>query len=131
MGKKHHVPKNIQTNPSCISSEVGSSTINNKCHQLHCATNVVNNAAKKTFIPGRNMSFGEGGFGFQSRLCPVRVYNQSKPNKFHVEVFALTNASKNAPINQLTCHLYMYQGKMLLILVCLRKQKDCQLPKKL
>ncbi len=62
------------------------------------------------------MSFDEGGFGCRSRLCPLRVYNQSKSDKFCVELFALTNASMNEHTNQLTynnfmCHLDVYQGK--------------------
>ncbi len=59
--------------------EVGLSTINDKYLQLCYAINVFNNVAKIAFAPGTNMSFDEGGFGCCTHLCPVRVYNQSKP----------------------------------------------------
>ncbi len=40
-------------------SEVGFSTIGYKCHQLHHMINSLNKAGKRTFIPGKWMSFNK------------------------------------------------------------------------
>ena len=41
--------------------EVGASSIGDKCHQLRYAINSLNAASLATFIPGKNLSFDEGG----------------------------------------------------------------------
>jgi hypothetical protein len=53
-----------------------------KCYQLRYALNCLNQASLNTYIPGRDLSFDEGGVSMRSRLCPVRQYNKDKPNKF-------------------------------------------------
>ncbi len=88
--------------------EVGFSTIGDKCHQLRHTINALNEAAKRTFIPGQQMSFDEGGIPSRSRMNPVRMYNQSKPDKYRVELFVLANSSGGF---NFVMHLDVYQGK--------------------
>ncbi len=63
------------------------------CHQLRNAIDHLNKAAKRTFIPGKEMSFNEGGIASKSNYNPVRQYNNSKPEKYRINFFTLANAS--------------------------------------
>ena len=53
-----------------------------KCYQIRHLLRNFKSAAKASFIPGRNISFDDGGIGSRHRLNPVRMYNGSKPQKF-------------------------------------------------
>jgi MATE family multidrug resistance protein len=77
-----------------------------KCYQLRYALNCLNQASLNTYIPGRDLSFDEGGVSMRSRLCPVRQYNKDKPNKFRVDFFILADAKSYFAI-----HTDVYQGK--------------------
>ena len=44
----------------------------------------------------------------QSKFCPVRMYTQSKPDKFHMEFFMLGNCTKGM---YFVMHCDVYQGK--------------------
>jgi len=68
----------------------------------------------RTFTPGRNLSFDEGGVASRSRVNPVRQYNKDKPNKFRIDFFVLTNNTKRegqSEIPYFIMHLDVYQGK--------------------
>ena len=88
--------------------EVGSSSINDKYHQPHYIINCINKAAKKCFVPGRKLSFDEGGIASCSRHCPVRQYNKDKPDKFRVEFFCLANCDNK---RYFIYHADIYQGR--------------------
>jgi len=88
--------------------EVGMSDIGDKCHQLRFAIDKMNLAARRTFLPGPDLSFDEGGVASRSRKNPVRQYNKDKPNKFRVDFFVLSN---NNPEKYFIMHLDVYQGK--------------------
>ena len=70
--------------------------------------NCLNTASKRTFVPGLDLSFDEGGIASWSKFCPVRQYNQSKPDKFQVEFFLLGNCTKQM---YFIMHCDIYQGK--------------------
>jgi len=57
-------------------------TCGDKCYQIRHLLRNFKSAAKASFIPGRGISFDEGGIGSRHRLNPVRMYNGSKPQKF-------------------------------------------------
>ena len=88
--------------------EVGQSKSGDKVHQLRYALNCLNTASKRTFVPGLDLSFDEGGIASRSKFCPVRQYNQSKPDKFRVEFFLLGNCMKQM---YFITHCDIYQGK--------------------
>jgi hypothetical protein len=88
--------------------EVGVSKSGDKVHQLRYALNCLNSASKRAFIPGKDLSFDEGGVATRSKFCPVRMYNQSKPDKFRVEFFMAGNCSKGM---YFVIHCDIYQGK--------------------
>ncbi len=88
--------------------ETGTSTIGDKCHQIRHALNTLNTASLKTFTPGINLSFDEGGVASRSRFNPVRQYNKDKPQKFRVDFFVLCN---NSPQCYFIIHCDVYQGK--------------------
>lgn len=77
-----------------------------KCYQLRHVINTLNSAARYTFYTPKDLAFDEGGVGCRSRYCPVRQYNQSKPQKFRVEFF-VCSGSRDYQI----LHLDVYQGK--------------------
>ena len=89
-------------------SEVGTSKVGDKCHQLRHALNTLNAASMRTFIPGIDLSFDEGGVASRSRFNPVRQYNKDKPQKFRVDFFVLCN---NSPGMYFIIHCDVYQGK--------------------
>ncbi len=60
--------------------EIKKSTEGDKCHQIQNAIKHLNAAAAWTFIPGKEMSFDEGGISKKSNYNIVRQYNNSKPN---------------------------------------------------
>ncbi len=96
--------------------ELGQSSVNDKCHQLRYAINVFNQAAKKAFTLGKDLSFDEGEFPSWSHFCPVKIYNGNKPDKVCVELFFLSNTSKMEYVNQLSDnnfvgHIDVYQRK--------------------
>ena len=93
---------------AALHPEVGASSIGDKCHQLRFGINQLNAAARRTFVPGANLSFDEGGVASRSRMNPVRQYNKDKPDKFRVEFFILSN---NTPGKYFIYHLDVYQGK--------------------
>jgi hypothetical protein len=93
---------------AALRPEFGDSNISDKCHQLRTAINYLNNHAKKCFIPGRFLSFDEGGIANKSKYNPVRQYNASKPDKYRIDFFVLANAVSG---NNFVYHLDIYQGK--------------------
>ena len=68
----------------------------------------LNLISRRTFIPGPDLTFDEGGISSRSRMNPVRQYNKDKPNKFRVDFFVLAN---NTSEKFFTIHLDVYQGK--------------------
>ena len=82
--------------------------VGDKCHQLRSAIQFLNEHARKTFIPGRYLSFDEGGIASKSRYNPVRQYNASKPDKYRIDFFVLANATSG---NNFIYHIDLYQGK--------------------
>ena len=88
--------------------EVGVSDIGDKCHQLRYAIDKLNLTSSRTFIPGKDLSFDEGGVASRSRRNPVRQYNKDKPNKFRVDFFILSN---NSDKWYFIIHIDVYQGK--------------------
>lgn len=77
-----------------------------KCYMLRHLINTCNSVSKFTFWTPKDLSFDEGGVGCRSRYCPVRQYNQSKPQKFRVDFFVLSCARKYQIL-----HIDVYQGK--------------------
>ncbi len=88
--------------------ELGTSKVGDKCHQLRHALNTLNAASMRTFIPGIDLSFDEGGVASRSRFNPVRQYNKDKPQKFRVDFFVLCN---NSPGMFFIIHCDVCQGK--------------------
>ena len=84
--------------------EIEKSTTGDKVHQLQYVLNYLNTALKRTFVPGLNLSFDKGGIALRSKFCPVRQYNQSKPDK----IFLLGNCTTQMYFIK---HCAMYQGK--------------------
>ena len=64
-----------------------------------------NDTAKKTFCLGPHTAFDEGGVAMRSRYCPVRQYNNDKPDKYRVDFFILADARDYFIYN-----LDVYQG---------------------
>jgi hypothetical protein len=93
---------------AALRPEIGESNINDKCHQLHSGIQFLNDHAKRTFIPGRYLSFDEGGIASKSRYNPVHQYNASKLGKYRIDFFVLANATSG---NNFIYHLDVYQGK--------------------
>ncbi len=79
-----------------------------KYHQLRNAIKHLNNAAKCTLIPGKQMSFNEGVIANKSNYNPGRQYNNSKPDKYRIEFFILGNVLKG---KNFMYHIDVYQGK--------------------
>ena len=77
-----------------------------KAYQLRPFINAINQGSQYTFIPGKNLSFDEGGIASRSRRNPIRQYNKDKPKKFQVDFFILSTAREYVII-----HLDVYQGK--------------------
>jgi hypothetical protein len=93
---------------AALHPEIGVSDIGDKCHQLRAAIQSLNQAAKKSFILGRQISFDEGGIASKSRYNPVRQYNASKPDKYRIDFFIMVNATSGM---NFIYHLDVYQGK--------------------
>jgi hypothetical protein len=72
-----------------------------KCYQLRSALNDLSTASRRTFVPGGNLAFDEGGVA-----CPDRQYNKDKPDKYWVDFFILTDSTSYAIL-----HIDVYQGK--------------------
>ena len=98
----------IQTNQSCNHPEVVNTTINDKCHQIRHALNTLNHASYKTFIPGHDVSFDEGGIASRSRFNPVRQFNKDKPQNFRMDFSILCN---NTPEQYFIVHCDVYWGR--------------------
>jgi hypothetical protein len=77
-----------------------------KCYMLRHVIRTFNQVSKHTFYTPKDLAFDEGGVGCRSRYCPVRQYNQNKPQKFRVDFFVLS-CSRNYQI----LHLDVYQGR--------------------
>jgi len=93
---------------AALHPEIGVSDIGDKCHQLRAAIQSLNQAAKKSFVLGRQISFDEGGIASKSRYNPVRQYNASKPDKYRIDFFIMVNATSGM---NFIYHLDVYQGK--------------------
>ena len=52
----------------------------------------LNKHAKRSFIMGHQISFGEDGIASKSRYNPVCQYNSSKQDKYQIDSFVLVNA---------------------------------------
>jgi len=57
-----------------------------KCYQIRHLLRKFKAFAKSSFIPGRDISFDEGGIGSRHRLNPVRMYNAKNLRSF-VSIF--------------------------------------------
>ena len=88
--------------------ERGESRIWDKVHQLWYALNCLNISSKRTFVPGIDLSFDEGGVASLSKYNPVRQYNKDKPDKRRVDFFIMANATKK---KYFILHADIYQGK--------------------
>jgi hypothetical protein len=108
MGSQIDESTSIQADSAAFHPEIGYSKIGDKFHQLRHARNTLNQASYKTFIPGINMSFDEGGVASRSRFNPVRQYNKDKSQKFCADFFVLCN---NSPRKYFILHCAVYQGK--------------------
>ena len=89
--------------------EVGTSRMVDKVHKLWYALNCLNSSSKRTFVPGIDLSFGEGGIASLSKYNPVRQYNKDKPDKrqyfiLYVDICHGKNAS-DIDIPSSICHL--------------------------
>ena len=91
---------------SAFHPESDKSLCNDKCHQLRYFIRLFNMKAKEVFALGANISFDEGGIAMRSRLCPIRMYNKDKPEKFRVDLFILADSQQ-----YFIYHLDVYQGK--------------------
>ncbi len=69
--------------------ESGTSQEPDKFHQLRNAIYYLNKAAKRTFTPGKEMSFNEGGIANKSNYNPFRQYNNSKQGKYRINCSTL------------------------------------------
>ena len=101
--------------------EIGTSTIEDKCHQLRHLLNTLNQVSYRTFIPGINTSFDEGRVASRSRFNPVCQYNKDKPQKFCVDFFVLCN---NSAGKYFILYCDVYQGKILKTLVYQRRSPN-------
>ena len=88
--------------------EVGESRVGDKVHQLRYALNCLNSSSRRTFIPGMDLSFDEGGVASRSKYNPVRQYNKDKPDKRRVDFFMMANATKK---KYFILHADIYQGR--------------------
>ena len=77
---------------SAFHPETGNSLCSDKCYQLRYIIHMFNDTAKKTFCLGPHTAFDEGGVAMRSRYCPVRQYNNDKPDKYRVDFFILADA---------------------------------------
>ncbi len=57
------------------------------------AFNLLYKTAERTFVPGNEMSFYEGGIASKSNYNPVRQYKNSKLEKYRIDFFILANVS--------------------------------------
>ena len=83
---------------SAFHPEIGTSIVQDKCHQLRAAIKQLNRAAKTSFKPGPRMSFDKGGVMMQLRFCPVRIYNKEKPDKYRVDFLCSLKLTSNLSI---------------------------------
>eukprot|EP00956_Cyclotella_meneghiniana_P008474 scaffold11429_cov48-Cyclotella_meneghiniana.AAC.4 len=90
------------------SEDVANREKRDKCYQLRAEIESLNYHAKKTFVPGRYLSFDEGGIANKSRFNPVRQYNSNKPDKYRIDFFIMANATSG---NNFIYHIDVYQGK--------------------
>jgi hypothetical protein len=77
-----------------------------KAYQLRKMCVIISATAARVFIPGRDLSFDEGGIGCRSRRCPIRMYNKDKPDKYRIDFFILC-----CSVTYIIFHLEPYQGK--------------------
>ena len=84
----------------------GDKRVGDKAYQLRRVATRISEGARRTFVPGRNMSFDEGGIASRSRRNPIRQYCKDKPNKFRVDFFILADAKEYFIYN-----LEPYQGR--------------------
>ncbi len=82
--------------------------LDDKCHQIRYALQKLNSASARCFIPGKELSFDEGGIPSKSQYNSVRQYNNSKPDKYRIDFFILANASEG---HNFIIHIDVYQGK--------------------
>lgn len=102
MGIGCNVRVSFQTNPSSVPPRNVTSSVGDKCHQLHASITSLNEHAKCVFVLGRECSFDEGGIASKSRYNPVHQYNSSKPDKYHIDFSKGLN---------LIYHIDVYEGK--------------------
>jgi len=84
----------------------GSKKAADKAYQLRRMCVIISNASRSVFLPGRDLSFDEGGIGCRSRRCPIRMYNKDKPEKYRIDFFILC-----CSVTYIIFHLEPYQGK--------------------
>jgi hypothetical protein len=107
---------------AALHPEIVESEIEDMCHQLHAAIQFFNSHTKKTFIPGRYLSFDDGGIASKSRYDPVCQYNASKLDKSCIDFFILANATLG---NYFTYHLDVCRGRILQMLLLIEKLGNC------
>ncbi len=88
--------------------ESGTSQEQDECHPLRNAINHLNKAAKRTFIPGKEISLDEGGIASKSSYNTVRQYDNSKPDKYRINFFIFANASSR---HNFIYHIDVHQKK--------------------
>jgi hypothetical protein len=64
-----------------------------RCWQFLWLEQALNTTAKAAWNVARCLCLDERGFPSRHQLCPIRVYNPSKPHKFHICQQALVDSS--------------------------------------
>lgn len=92
-----------------------------KAYQLRHAINTLNEAARRTFFVGKDLTFDEGGVSSRSRMNPIRQYNGQKPDKFRIDFFLMCDS-----YNYIVHHIDVYQGKNAPNIGIHQEIKDCK-----
>jgi Transposase IS4 len=63
-----------------------------KLWQMYPVMNLFKETFKKYYVPNSVLTIDERTIPTRNRMCPIRVYNPSKPYKFGIEVFSMCDS---------------------------------------
>eukprot|EP00898_Chlorokybus_atmophyticus_P006863 jgi/Chlat1/7178/Chrsp57S06834 len=65
----------------------GRTTSDYKLWHILAIINTLRDTFKQYYKPGRNVTIDERTIPIRNKMCPIRIYNHSKPYKFSIEIF--------------------------------------------
>lgn len=104
---------------AAICPESTNNKLDDKCHQIRYGQQKLHGAAKKCFIPRKELSFDEGVIPSCSQYNIVRQYNNSKLDTYRIDIFILANMLVG---HNFIIHMDVYLGKTWQPKLLLQKQ---------